>query len=337
MDFANEHYIRVYTRDTTTWQRLGWDGQCVLVQLLRKMDAAGVLDIEDVEPWEAAVIHCRAPEDVARRGMARCLELGVLVHNRGSLVAPKYVEANTASKSDKQRQRESRTQRRAVALSRNVTTATGTVTNGHEQTEAVTDRHDRSLSSSPIAFANAVQCVADARAHDVSTDSEADPTGHTTAAIDRRIRLGYERRYIAALAASPPTTRGIAESREGVVRWVLETALVRQASPEIVADQLLDGFFANARAAQNGFKLSWLAQNPLEYLGNGKSLGAQATAAAKTPAQREWDAACAAGDAAQKQHPGKDWDSPELAPHKERLAAAREALAAEREQRERLS
>ncbi len=131
MDFANEHYIRLYTRNTTTWIRLGWDGQNVLTQVLRRVDLSGVLDIEDLEPWEAAVIHCNAPEDVAKRGMTRCLELGCLVHNGRYLVAPKYRDANEANKSDKQRQLESRHRRRASAM----------VTGSHEPSRAVTPRH----------------------------------------------------------------------------------------------------------------------------------------------------------------------------------------------------
>ncbi|HMI91588.1 MAG TPA: hypothetical protein VK509_09515, partial [Polyangiales bacterium] len=76
MDFSNEYYVRVYVRDTTTWKRLGWDGQAVLVQLLRKMDMAGVLDIEDMEPWEAVMLHCGAPKATAKAGVDACLREG---------------------------------------------------------------------------------------------------------------------------------------------------------------------------------------------------------------------------------------------------------------------
>jgi hypothetical protein len=127
LDFANERYIRIYLRDTTTWKRLGWDGTCVLMHVLRKMDLSGVLDLEDLEPWEAAVLHCGAPESAARDGMARCLALGCFVHHDRHLVAPKYRAANEAIKSDRQRALEARSRRRSEALgprdeaSRNVT------------------------------------------------------------------------------------------------------------------------------------------------------------------------------------------------------------------------
>lgn len=147
MDFSNEHYVRLYTRDTTTWLRLGWDAQCVFGQVLRKMDMAGVMDIDGLEPWEAVVVHCRAPEDVARRGMARCLELGVLEHNGSYLVAPKYIEANTASKSDKQRQKEHRNLRRAKAMSRNVTS--GHENDGDERADLDDDAGEQGDGATP--------------------------------------------------------------------------------------------------------------------------------------------------------------------------------------------
>lgn len=121
MDFANEFYIRIYTRDTTTWKRLRWRGQTVLMQVLRKMDLSGVLDLEDMEPWEAVVLHCDAPDEEARDGMRRCLELGVLEHRGTFLYAPKYREANESAKSDRQRQLESRARRQARVLEHLVT------------------------------------------------------------------------------------------------------------------------------------------------------------------------------------------------------------------------
>lgn len=135
MDFTNEYYVRIYVRDTTTWKRLGWDGQAVLMQVLRKMDMAGILDIEDLEPWEAVVLHCGAPEDVSRKGIEACLRLGCLSHNGSQLVAPKYREANESQKSDAQRQREHRAREARDRASRNVT-------GGHEPKQNVTSGHE---------------------------------------------------------------------------------------------------------------------------------------------------------------------------------------------------
>jgi hypothetical protein len=46
MDYANERYVRLYTRDTTTVKLLGWQGRLVWWSLLRKLDRidAGLAD-----------------------------------------------------------------------------------------------------------------------------------------------------------------------------------------------------------------------------------------------------------------------------------------------------
>ena len=155
MDFSNESYVRLYVRDTTTWLRLGWDGQAVLTQVLRKMDMAGVMDIGDMKPWEAVVVHCRAPEGAAQAGMKACLDLGVFAHAGRQLVAPNFRAAQEAVKSDKTRQKESRERRRLGAMSQ-------IVTEGHAESQDVTENHaeSRRVTPSHAESPNAVQCGA---------------------------------------------------------------------------------------------------------------------------------------------------------------------------------
>jgi hypothetical protein len=125
MDFANERYVRLYTRDTMTWKRLGWDGQTMLMHLLRKVDRSGVIDIGDAEPWESGVMLCGAPEDQSRRGVTRMLDLGVIVHDGDRLVFPRFIEGNETPQSDAQRVREHREREKLkrAALKRNVTSS----------------------------------------------------------------------------------------------------------------------------------------------------------------------------------------------------------------------
>lgn len=154
MDFANEEYRRLYVRDTITWKRLGWEGQCVLVQILRKMDRAGVLDLGGLPPADAVALAVGTEISNIETGLGRILHLEVLKHAGDTLVWPKFVEAQTVSKTDKQRQRESRDRRRSTSLdepvavtkrddseSQNVTDCHGSsqsVTRGHSQSQAVT-------------------------------------------------------------------------------------------------------------------------------------------------------------------------------------------------------
>jgi hypothetical protein len=156
MDFSNEPYVRLYTRNTTTWRRLEWQGQCVMMQLLRVVDRAGVLDIEDMTPAEAVSLHTGLPADVAEHGMARMLDLGVCVHNGGALLFPRYLDAQESNKSDRQRQRESREKRRATAAEPVVTKSDSesqNVTESHGLSHAVTLSHTL---SQPVTLTSAL-------------------------------------------------------------------------------------------------------------------------------------------------------------------------------------
>lgn len=115
MDWSNETYVRLYTRDTATWLKIRWQGQCLFMQLLRKVDRSGRLDgitdtIDDLS------LITGLPDDVVETGLEKLQKFGVVEINDEILVIPNYIEAQTASKSDKQRQRESRENRRNMAV-----------------------------------------------------------------------------------------------------------------------------------------------------------------------------------------------------------------------------
>jgi len=120
MDWASERHVRLYCRDTATWQCLGFAGQCMVMQLLRVLDEQGCLDLGDLEPWEFATQLFGAPPDFARDGIGQALRLGVVALRGRQLVMPNFVMAQGASKSGAQRMRELRARKRDAAL-RNVT------------------------------------------------------------------------------------------------------------------------------------------------------------------------------------------------------------------------
>lgn len=165
MDFTNEAYVRVYKRDTTTWRRLGWEGQCTLMQLLRKVDRAGVIDIDDLDPAEACAMHTGGPIEFVREGVTRMLSLGVAEHRGTSLVFPRFLEAQESSKSDRQRQRESRERRRDQARS--------------EPSQNVTESH---AESQPVTLCSAVLCSNSEQSSAV-LPAPAAPDGERAAAV----------------------------------------------------------------------------------------------------------------------------------------------------------
>jgi hypothetical protein len=115
VDWSNERYVRIYTRDTKTWKLLGWEGQAVLCLLARRFDRSGLLD--DVRSGEdvALMIGGGFPEEIASIGLDRILKHNVMALTSGGLLWPKFMEAQEASKSNTQRQREFRDKRRAEA------------------------------------------------------------------------------------------------------------------------------------------------------------------------------------------------------------------------------
>lgn len=112
MNFEDERYVRLYTRDTTTWTFLRWEGQAVFALLLRKVDRVGVFDLSGTDPVEGVTAMLGMPEEIVRAGLERLLKHKVLEHGRDCLIVPRFLEAQEASMSPNARQKESRLRRR---------------------------------------------------------------------------------------------------------------------------------------------------------------------------------------------------------------------------------
>ena len=153
MDWSNESYIRVYTRDTKSWLKLRWEGQCLFMMLLRKVDRAGILDDID-DPEDDLSLITGFPIEHVKTGLSRLIKLGVVrINTDNTLLIPNYIEAQEASKSDKQRQRDSRKNRRDQARSVTKCDSVDTkrdqnVTGCHNESQPVTGCHPVLCSSS---------------------------------------------------------------------------------------------------------------------------------------------------------------------------------------------
>lgn len=143
MNWSDERYVRIYTRDTADLIAVGWEGRLVLYELIRKVDRSGVLDTGgdlDVMPD-----MLRIPAEVFRAGLERLRARGCIRITSSAIVVPNYQHAQEAVQSDRLRQRESRAKRRDSAMSQDVT-------DGHAVSQAVTKRdavsHDGSTAGS---------------------------------------------------------------------------------------------------------------------------------------------------------------------------------------------
>src|SRR5689334_17594929 len=110
MDWPNEEYVRLYTRETADDLDLSWEALALWRAMLTKFDRAGVIIARS--GWVSISRLVRMPTEVVERAGPELVRDGRVKQVEGGVFAPNFVEAQTASKSDRARQRESRDRRR---------------------------------------------------------------------------------------------------------------------------------------------------------------------------------------------------------------------------------
>lgn len=151
LDYANERFVVVYTRDTVTWKLLDWEARAVLLLMLRKVDRAGVIEVgEDGLAGLAAILE--VPLDVLERAMPKLTkdERGTVTFRDGYVALPNFIAAQETPRSDRQRQKDSRETRRDVALAvKRGIAVTETVADVTKRDATVTPCHAASQSVTP--------------------------------------------------------------------------------------------------------------------------------------------------------------------------------------------
>lgn len=146
MNFPNERYVRLYSRDTTTWLKWKWEGRATFALLLRKLDRSGRLQLDGEGVVDAIMLHTGLPVEVAAAGWAQISTPGkdgtaTVVIKDGAIVMPNYRAAQEAKASDALRAQEYRDRKRVTEgddASRSVTDESRTVTTRHDSSQAVT-------------------------------------------------------------------------------------------------------------------------------------------------------------------------------------------------------
>lgn len=115
MDWSNERYVRLYTRDTETVLLQSWQARAVFRELLRKCDRAGVVACRRGIPVLAKILDM--PVEVLEAHLPTLLDDGSVALCEEGYVLPNFIEAQEAPASDRQRAKEARERRRDRAHS----------------------------------------------------------------------------------------------------------------------------------------------------------------------------------------------------------------------------
>jgi hypothetical protein len=136
VNWSDERYVRLYTRDTPEWVTLPWQAKALWPLLLRRMDRAGVIEVRP-GPRRSAMVAAlvQLPLELVEVGLGALLDDGCLVEATEGYVSPNYMAAQESRASDAKRQRDHRERRRSGMLDG---TSSQNVTKRHDLSHGVT-------------------------------------------------------------------------------------------------------------------------------------------------------------------------------------------------------
>ena len=161
MNWCDERYVRLYTRDSLTWLGFSFEAQALLALLIRKLDRAGVLELGNKgKRGVAMAIGHGSRWATLEPALEELLLERVFVIDGDRLVMPNFLEAQEAKQTDRVRQQESRARRREHAHVdvTNRDAESRHVTERHAPSQPVTDGHSvlsRAVPSVPSQYAEA--------------------------------------------------------------------------------------------------------------------------------------------------------------------------------------
>ncbi len=112
MDWSNERYIRLFTRDTGDWLMWPWQTRALFCFILRKVDRAGILSLGKGR-MKALALAVDMPEADVVSALGPLLGDGcVQLNEAGDLIVANFIEAQETISTTASRQRDSRERRR---------------------------------------------------------------------------------------------------------------------------------------------------------------------------------------------------------------------------------
>jgi hypothetical protein len=121
VNWSDEKYVKLYVRDSLTWRAWPWQAKALWPLILRKLDGAGLLETGNLDPADAVSLQTDIPAEVVRPGLAAIITSGALKSVAGGLVAPSFVDAQEARKTEAQKKRDQRERVRDQRIQAQVT------------------------------------------------------------------------------------------------------------------------------------------------------------------------------------------------------------------------
>lgn len=151
MRWEDEQFVKVYTRDTVDWLALSYDARSLFLNLLRKVDRAGILPLgRHGRRGVAVLLNAMDLWETRLSGALAELELdGCLRVDGDSLVIPNFTAAQEARQTDRARKQAQRERDRQTAMGGLSVTARDAIAQiersaSHEVTPEVTRGHTAS-------------------------------------------------------------------------------------------------------------------------------------------------------------------------------------------------
>lgn len=161
MNWSDERYVRLFTRDTATWLSWRWETRAVLSLMLRKVDRSGVLEVGRMEKHRALALVLMMPSEVVSVALDELVACGTAELTNTAVVLPNFLAAQEAVISDAARQRESRERRRASVLANHGNNESAC----HAVSRGVTGSHAVSQPVTPAVPTRAVPSVPPQQLH----------------------------------------------------------------------------------------------------------------------------------------------------------------------------
>ena len=149
MDWANERWVKWYTRQTPSWRMLPWQSRALFGLLLKDCDGAGQIGLgrSGIAGLAEAV---GLPVEVVRAGVAGLEADGSVTLGNAVLTIEKFVEAQDAIATNAARQRRFK-ERRKAAKEQDTSVTVGnavTVGNGRREETRVEEKKQQIMSAS---------------------------------------------------------------------------------------------------------------------------------------------------------------------------------------------